>query len=336
MQGCYSNKEGVHKCIQDGGSNGSTSVSSTLQFRHSISSLNSNEMCSTQMTVTQTSCTATSTVTMQKESSLVSSSLISNIKYSTTSSMSSPDFLSSTLTLSSLSTSSAFSISVSTTVSPVQLLSTVPHYAGIGLLVATNLLTIIALISSCVYIFCQRKKSKFIVTENEQISLQNTSQTVATSHNTETNPTSNNNTNITSDTNIYSSVEDEVDHHHHHRPPARVASQYEVPLDLLQQAHVPLPPPPPLYATLDDQHDLTLPNPEYITNTAVTAPNPGYITNITPKANPGYSATAIKEGKGGERGEGERREELDYSYATVNKFLKKPTEDTEYNKLQHE
>ena len=159
------------------------------------------------------------------------------------------------------------------------------------------------------------------------------------SHNTETSPTSNNNTNITTGTNIYSSVEDEVDnhHHYHHRPPARVASQYEVPLDLLQQAHVPLPPPPPLYATLDDQHDLTLPNPEYITNTAVTAPNPGYITNIAAKPNPGYSATAIKEeGEGGERGEGERREELDYSYATVNKFLKKPTEDTEYNKLQHE
>ena len=51
------------------------------------------------------------------------------------------------------------SYSGSTTVSPVQS-STVPHYTGIGLLVATNLLTIIALISSCVYIFCQRKKSK--------------------------------------------------------------------------------------------------------------------------------------------------------------------------------
>uniref|UniRef100_A0A1X7U7P4 Uncharacterized protein n=1 Tax=Amphimedon queenslandica TaxID=400682 RepID=A0A1X7U7P4_AMPQE len=239
----------------------------------------------------------------------------------------------------SIASSLSFASPSSSMISPVQSSSTVPHYAGIGLLVATNLLTIIALISSCVYIFCQRKKSKFIVTENEQIPLQNTSpQTEATSHNTETSPTSNNNANITSGTNIYSSVEDEVDHHHHHhRPPARVASQYEVPLDLLQQAHVPLPPPPPLYATLDDQHDLTLPNPEYITNTAVTAPNPGYITNIVPKTNPGYSSTAIKEeGEGEERGEGERREELDYSYATVNKFLKKPTEDTEYNKLQHE
>ena len=113
---------------------------------------------------------------------------------------------------------------------------------------------------------------------------------------------------------LYSSVEDEVNHYpQHHLPPARAASQYEVPLDLLQQAQVPLPPPPPLYATLDDQHDLTL------------------------QANPGYiSSNAIKEEEGGERGEGERREVLDYSYATVNKFLKKPTEDTEYNKLQHD
>uniref|UniRef100_A0A1X7U7C7 Uncharacterized protein n=1 Tax=Amphimedon queenslandica TaxID=400682 RepID=A0A1X7U7C7_AMPQE len=75
-------------------------------------------------------------------------------------------FLSSTLTLSSsyifssLSTSSAFLTSASTLVPPVQSSSTVPHYTGIGLLVATNLLTVIALISSCVYIFCQRKKSK--------------------------------------------------------------------------------------------------------------------------------------------------------------------------------
>uniref|UniRef100_A0A1X7U7N9 Uncharacterized protein n=1 Tax=Amphimedon queenslandica TaxID=400682 RepID=A0A1X7U7N9_AMPQE len=213
-------------------------------------------------------------------------------------------------------------------------------YAGIGVLAFTNVITLIVLLLCSLFWVNQRKKKRFNISEREQtISLQNTSpQTEDTSHNNETSPTSNNNTNITSATNIYSSVENEVDHHHHHhRPPVRVASQYEVPLDLLQQAHVPLPPPPPLYATLDDQHDLTLPNSEYITNTAVTAPNPGYITNIVPKVNPGYSTTAIKEeGEGGERGEGERREELDYSYATVNKFLKKPTEDTEYNKLQHE
>ena len=58
--------------------------------------------------------------------------------------------------------------------------------------------------------------------------------------------------------------------------------------------------------------------------------------NMTLLPNPGYiSSNAIKEEEGGERGEGGRREVLDYSYATVNKFLKKPTEDTEYNKLQH-
>uniref|UniRef100_A0A1X7U894 Serine-threonine/tyrosine-protein kinase catalytic domain-containing protein n=1 Tax=Amphimedon queenslandica TaxID=400682 RepID=A0A1X7U894_AMPQE len=211
-------------------------------------------------------------------------------------------------------------------------------YAGIGVLAFTNVITLIVLLLSLLCLLNQRKKKRLNISEREQTVQSTSPQTEATSQNIETSPTSNNNTNITTGNDIYSSVEDEVDHHHHHhRPPARVASQYEVPLDLLQQAHVPLPPPPPLYATLDDQHDLTLPNPEDITNTAVTAPNPGYITNITPKANPGYSSTAIKEeGGGGDIGEGETREELDYSYATVNKFLKKPTEDTEYNKLQHD
>ena len=41
-----------------------------------------------------------------------------------------------------------------------QVSSTIPYYAGIGLLVATNLITIILLISSCIYISSQRKKSK--------------------------------------------------------------------------------------------------------------------------------------------------------------------------------
>ena len=166
LQGCYSNKEGVHQCIQ---SNDNSNVSSTLQFTHSIYNLNINEICSTQISVTQTSCTTTSTVIMEKNCSTVSSSLILK-ESSTSSSMSSPDFLSCTSTLSSSytllsllasSTSSTLVASSpvqSSTVSPIQ--STVPHYTGIGLLVATNLLTIIALISSCVYIFCQRKKSK--------------------------------------------------------------------------------------------------------------------------------------------------------------------------------
>ena len=59
------------------------------------------------------------------------------------------------------SLSSSISSSCSSTVTEQQVSSiTTPYYAGIGLLVATNLITIILLISSCVYIFSQRKKSK--------------------------------------------------------------------------------------------------------------------------------------------------------------------------------
>ena len=94
--------------------------SSTLQFTHSVYNLNGNEMCSTQ----------SSFITVTQTSYLTSTPK----DYSTVYPM--PN--------SSCSLQS----------------STVPHYTGIGLLVATNLLTIIALISSCVYIFCQRKKSK--------------------------------------------------------------------------------------------------------------------------------------------------------------------------------
>ena len=52
------------------------------------------------------------------------------------------------------------SSSCSSTVTEQQVSGTTPYYAGIGLLVATNLITIILLISSCVYISSQRKKSK--------------------------------------------------------------------------------------------------------------------------------------------------------------------------------
>ena len=51
------------------------------------------------------------------------------------------------------------SSSCSSTVTEQQV-STTPYYAGIGLLIVTNLITIILLISSCVYISSQRKKSK--------------------------------------------------------------------------------------------------------------------------------------------------------------------------------
>ena len=138
-----------------------------------------------------------------------------------------------------------------------------------------------------------------------------------TSNNTVTNNSTYNSNNINTSplpTNIYAYVEEEIDHHHH-APPTRVASQYEVPLDLIKQAQIPLPPPPPLYSTLDDQ-------------TLLTLPNPGYATNTTTREN------GEGEGGGGTGGEGGTEE---YSYATVNKGAKKPVDDdTMYNKLQHD
>ena len=71
----------------------------------------------------------------------------------------SSSLLSSILSL-SISSSLSSSISSSCPSTVTEQVSTTPHYAGIGLLVATNLITIILLISSCVYIFSQRKKSK--------------------------------------------------------------------------------------------------------------------------------------------------------------------------------
>ena len=124
----YYNNVGVYQCIQsyDG-------YNSTLQFTHSI--YNGNEIFPTKdsfITVTQTSY-LTSTINLQKNCSTDT-------------------------TVYPMPNSSCSS---STTVSGAPLQSsTAPHYTGIGLLVATNLLTIIVLISSCVYIFCQRKKSK--------------------------------------------------------------------------------------------------------------------------------------------------------------------------------
>ena len=150
MQG---NKEGVYQCIWS--TDDDPSIVSTLQFTNSIYNLNSIDLCSTQVTFAETSCTTISTVDVQKDCSSFS---IINECLTSVHSMSD---LSSSSTAMSITISTTVHSSTSSTVLPVSVQSsTLPHYAGIGLLVATNLLTLIALISSCVYIFCQRKKSK--------------------------------------------------------------------------------------------------------------------------------------------------------------------------------
>ena len=165
---CYnccssSNDEGVYQCVQS--YTYGSGVSSTLQFTHSVYNLNS-EICPTQSSsVTQTPY-LTSTIDHElKESSVYSSSntkvdssvfLVSNLLYSSyTSVLSSPYSAAIDCSIEKCSANSLLSTFSSISLSkvppvPIQS-STVPHYTGIGLLVATNLLTIIALISSCVY-----------------------------------------------------------------------------------------------------------------------------------------------------------------------------------------
>ena len=171
-----SSMEGVYTCTmtQTGGNNaGDTSSSSILQFIHNV-----NEVCTPHSLTPTTSPTAPSasptaasclmedcsTVCLMQETPLsylnmssilslsISSSLLSSISSSCSSTVTEQQVSSTTplLTISSSCSSTVASEQVSTT----------PYYAGIGLLVATNLITIILLISSCVYISSQRKKSK--------------------------------------------------------------------------------------------------------------------------------------------------------------------------------
>ena len=90
------------------------------------------------------------------------SNLLSILSLSISSSLSSSisSSCSSTMTEQVSSTTPLLTISSSCSSTVTEQVSTTPYYAGIGLLVATNLITIILLISSCVYIFSQRKKSK--------------------------------------------------------------------------------------------------------------------------------------------------------------------------------
>ena len=168
-----SNMEGVYTCnmTQTNGNAGHTS-SSTLQFIHNV-----NEVCTPLSSTPTTSAIAPSasptaasclmedcsTVCLMQETPLSYLNMSSMLSVSISSSLSSSisSSCSSTVTEQVSSTTPLLTISssCSSTVASEQV-STTPYYAGIGLLVATNLITIILLISSCVYISSQRKKSK--------------------------------------------------------------------------------------------------------------------------------------------------------------------------------
>lgn len=148
-------------------------VVNTLQFIHNV-----NEICTPLSLAPTTSPTAPSALPtaasclmedcstvcgLMQETPLSYLNMSSILSVSTSSSLSSSisSSCASTVTEQQVSTTPLLTISssCSSTVASEQV-STTPYYAGIGLLVATNLITIILLISSCVYIFSQRKKSK--------------------------------------------------------------------------------------------------------------------------------------------------------------------------------
>ena len=128
-------------------------VTETLLFTHSVYAT-SNDTKQTQM---PTSLFVTS---MLSFFSSTSSSTILLGQTTATPLLTISSSCSSTVTEQQVSTTPLLTISSSCSSTVAEQVSTTPHYAGIGLLVVTNLITIILLISSCVYISSQRKKSK--------------------------------------------------------------------------------------------------------------------------------------------------------------------------------
>ena len=145
---------GIFKCvISYSNVLGSSGATETLLFTHSVYTT-SNDTKQTQM---PTSLFVTS---MLSFFSSTSSSTILLGQTTATPLLTISSSCSSTVTEQQVSTTPlTISSSCSLTVASEQV-STTPYYTGIGLLVATNLITIILLISSCVYISSQRKKSK--------------------------------------------------------------------------------------------------------------------------------------------------------------------------------
>ena len=149
---------GTFKCVITYSSmmgSSDATVTETLLFTHSVYTT-SDDTKQTQMP------TSSFVTSMLSIFSSTSSSTILLGQTTTTPLLTISSLCSSTVTEQQVSSTTpllTISSSCSSTVASEQV-STTPYYAGIGLLVATNLITIILLISSCVYISSQRKKSK--------------------------------------------------------------------------------------------------------------------------------------------------------------------------------
>ena len=145
---CNPNCEEVFMCQYFEMMAGSSEMQThTLSFTHSVYGMNNAAKTQEPLSLPTSQLITTTSCLMECPSTTCSLQETPNSNLSSIMSMS---------ILSSLS--SSISSSCSSTVT--EQVSTTPHYAGIGLLVATNLITIILLISSCVYISSQRKKSK--------------------------------------------------------------------------------------------------------------------------------------------------------------------------------
>ena len=162
-----SSEEGVYKCIIKG-----DIVTETLQFTYSMYKLTSTSSTpGNNVTITSSSyqtIEVSTTASLSIETTTETSAGTSII--STTSTRTSVIISTETATVltettiasphytSSDTPSSLHSTMCSSTVKDQ--VSTIPHYAGIGLLLATNLLTLIVLVTSCVYIKHTKKQTK--------------------------------------------------------------------------------------------------------------------------------------------------------------------------------
>ena len=168
-----SSMEGVYTCTMTQTGNNGVETNSTLQFIHNVIEICAPLLLTPTSPITPSASPTAASFLMEdcstvcglmQETPLSYLNMSSILSVSTSSSLLSSisSSCSSTVTEQQVSSTTpllTISSSCSSTVTEQQV-STTPYYAGIGLLVATNLITIILLISSCVYISSQRKKSK--------------------------------------------------------------------------------------------------------------------------------------------------------------------------------
>ena len=146
-----SSEEGVYKCIIKG-----SNVTETLQFTYLVYKINSTSTCSGNNYITITS-SSSSYRTFQV------SKTITLLSTETTVIMAKTTETITTTMVNNSSSVTSFSLHSTTTCSSSSVNdqdSTIPYYGGIGLLAITNLLTLIVLVTSCVYIIHSKKQTK--------------------------------------------------------------------------------------------------------------------------------------------------------------------------------